>query len=304
MMYNSSMLDFIGNIINTVVTEPILNLLLILYKLLFSNLGLAVMVLAIIVRLLLVPLYRNQVVMQKKMVQLKPRLEKLKDKYKNDPQKMAQAQMQLYQEIGYNPLGCFVNLIPQIVVLWVIISVIRAVTANNFDGIYSFVQTNIFNGTLPTHLNTNFLGVDIAQNFKFILDNNGIASPQSAVFIIMAVLVGVLQYISTKMLQVSNKATVEESKGNPNSSKNKKKAEKNKANGEQPDQAELQSQIEQSLSTALPISAAFFTLSTPGILGVYWVAQSVALILQQFIIDPKQSKQFFKDIKFLKSKNE
>jgi YidC/Oxa1 family membrane protein insertase len=101
----------IGNILNTILTYPILNLMIVLYHVLFNNLGLAVIAIAVISRLVLIPLSKTQIEMSNKMAELKPELDKLQKRYKNNPQKLSQEQMKLYKKVGYNPLGCIWTLI-------------------------------------------------------------------------------------------------------------------------------------------------------------------------------------------------
>ena len=62
----------------------------------------------------MIPLVKKQTKMTKQMAMLKPELDKLQKKYGNDKEKLAQEQIKLYKRIGYNPLGCFVTFIPQI----------------------------------------------------------------------------------------------------------------------------------------------------------------------------------------------
>jgi YidC/Oxa1 family membrane protein insertase len=86
---------------------------------------LSISILTIVVRLLTVPLtLPSQRAMKKnakQMQELQPEIDKLKRKFKNDPQKLQQAQLELYQERGINPLssmtGCLWMLI-QLPIIW------------------------------------------------------------------------------------------------------------------------------------------------------------------------------------------
>lgn len=77
-----------------------------------GNWGLAIILLTLCLRILIFPVTRTQQVsMQRysqKMAILKPKLDKLKEKYKNNPQKFAQEQMALLKEHGARPplVGC------------------------------------------------------------------------------------------------------------------------------------------------------------------------------------------------------
>ena len=80
-----------------VLYNPILNISLSLYHILGDNLGFAIIIIAIIFRLILLPLVKNQTEMTRKMAALKPQLDELQKKYSNNKAKLAQEQMKLYQ---------------------------------------------------------------------------------------------------------------------------------------------------------------------------------------------------------------
>lgn len=67
--------------------------------------GIVILLLTILVKLLLYPLTYRMLYSQSKMGALKPRIETLKDKYKDDQQQQQVETMKLYREFGVNPLG-------------------------------------------------------------------------------------------------------------------------------------------------------------------------------------------------------
>ncbi len=72
-----------------------------------SNYGLVIFLLVIIIKLLLMPLSYRSFTSMAKMQFLKPELDKIKEKYKNDLQKAQIEQVAFYREFGINPLsGC------------------------------------------------------------------------------------------------------------------------------------------------------------------------------------------------------
>ena len=70
-----------------------------------GNMGVSILVLTLIVKLLLYPLTYKMLVSQSKMQVLKPEIEKLKAKNKDDAQAQQMETMKLYQEYGASPLG-------------------------------------------------------------------------------------------------------------------------------------------------------------------------------------------------------
>ncbi len=70
-----------------------------------GNMGIAILLLTIIVKLILYPLTFKMLKSQSKMQALKPRIEKLKEQHKDDSQAQQMATMKLYSEYGVSPLG-------------------------------------------------------------------------------------------------------------------------------------------------------------------------------------------------------
>lgn len=103
-------------------TTPIIQLLVFLYDNLGQNLGLAIIALTLIVRSLTVPLTIPTLKSAKKMQELKPHLDKLKQKHK-DKLKLQQAQLELYKQHGVNPMG---GCLPQIIQIVVLIALYQA----------------------------------------------------------------------------------------------------------------------------------------------------------------------------------
>lgn len=100
------------NFFNTIFVFPILNLLVSFYKLFLlfqipGAFGFAIIALTVLVRFVLHPFFKQQMDTAKKMQDIKPHLDKLSQKHKNDKQKLQQEQMNLYKQAGINPAaGC------------------------------------------------------------------------------------------------------------------------------------------------------------------------------------------------------
>ena len=90
------------------------------------NYGLVVVVFAFLIKLLLNPLTVKTFESTRKMQALAPEIQKLKEKYKNDPQKMSRAQMELYKNSGANPLGGCLPMLIQMPILVSVFSIFRS----------------------------------------------------------------------------------------------------------------------------------------------------------------------------------
>jgi YidC/Oxa1 family membrane protein insertase len=96
---------------------PLFNFL----HLLIPNYGFVIIVFSLIIKILVYPLSRKSFQSMKKMQLLQPKIAELKEKLKDDPQKMNKETMKLYQTYGINPAGgCFPLLLqmPIFIALW------------------------------------------------------------------------------------------------------------------------------------------------------------------------------------------
>ena len=90
----------------------------------FGNYGLAIILLTALVKLISYPFTRKAHTSMKKMQKLQPQLLELKEKYRDDPQKLNRATMRLYKENGVNPLGGCIPWLPQIPIFWALFALL------------------------------------------------------------------------------------------------------------------------------------------------------------------------------------
>ena len=70
-----------------------------------GNYGIAIIIVTVLMRIIIFPLTLKQEKSMKKMRDLQPEIEKIKEKYKDSPQEYQQKTAELYRESGVNPLG-------------------------------------------------------------------------------------------------------------------------------------------------------------------------------------------------------
>jgi YidC/Oxa1 family membrane protein insertase len=115
------------SLINTFFFDPFLNLLILLFTLFGGNMGFAIIGVTILFRLIVLPLNWKSLHSQRKMQQLKPHLDGLKDKHGNDKAALAQAQMDLYKEHGVSPVGGCLPMLLQLPFLFGVYAAMRFV---------------------------------------------------------------------------------------------------------------------------------------------------------------------------------
>jgi YidC/Oxa1 family membrane protein insertase len=87
----------------------------------YMNMGLAIILFALLVKMILYPLTKKSYRSMAAMKELQPKMQEIKEKFADDPQKQQEATMKLYKEEGVNPLGgCLPNLLqlPILITLW------------------------------------------------------------------------------------------------------------------------------------------------------------------------------------------
>jgi YidC/Oxa1 family membrane protein insertase len=142
------------------------------------NWGMVIIIFTIIIKLLLHPLSKSQMKSMKKMQKLQPLMQELKEKYKDDPQKMNQSIMNLYKEYGVNPAGGCLPLIVQLPIMYALYSVFRGAIELRQASFVGWI-TDLSVPDVIYRLPSRFLGV---QNISGI-----------------AVLMGITMFISQKM---------------------------------------------------------------------------------------------------------
>src|SRR4030042_6447864 len=186
---------------NTFILSPMVNVLIWIYNLIFHNFGLAIIIFTIVIRLITYPLTAQQLKSQQKMQELQgsKKWQEIQKKYKDDKEKLAQEQMNIYKEMGINPLGSCLPLIiqfPIMIGLYQSISLAMAAAPiqllNLSRSIYSFIPAAQL----------------IPLNSKFLWMNLGlpeISSPNALVIAgfavpIMTIIVVVTTFLQSKLM--------------------------------------------------------------------------------------------------------
>ncbi len=176
-----------GAIWDLIILSPMINIMVVLTRFLFNNLGLSIIVLTIVIRAVMYPLSRRQLQSSKKMQELQPKMAEIQKKYAKDRQKLAKEQMALYKEAGVSPTGCLLPMIIQMpvwIALYQSISRVLATTPEELLNLSRHIYTSwpIVFDQVP--LNSQFLWLDLGAPDKIIL---------------LPILVGATMWIQQKM---------------------------------------------------------------------------------------------------------
>jgi len=245
---------------NELIYQPLFNLLVFLYDIIpGQDIGVAIIVLTILVRLALYGVNTRAIKSQREMQELQPEIKEIQAKYKDDKEKQAQELMAAYQRHKVNPMsGCLPLLIqfPIIIALYNVF--LNGFKDESLGLLYPFIAN-------PGHLN----GV----SFGGIID-------LSVPSIYLALLAAVLQYYQTKsLMKVANS----------------KKEAKAAAEGVEKTAEEKAQEFTQALSknmiTVMPVMTFLFALNLPSGLALYWSVTTLFAIVQQYLIMRKRKKE-------------
>lgn len=261
-------LGFIGDIFNQIFLSPIINILVLIYRGLDSlaipgALGFSIVILTILIRLLVWPFMATQLKSAKKMADLKPHLDALKSKHKDDKQSFAKAQMELYKEHGVNPAG---GCLPTLIQFPIIIALYQAILAL-FDGPAGLEKVNAFiyipSWRLDHAPDLSFFGANLANK------PSEFSSVGYLILLVPLITAGFTFLQSRMMIPVPVKVYPKDSP----------KEVKEKGSTEDAMQA-----VQGQMVYMMPLMVGFFSWQFPIGLALYWNIFTLLGVWQQYLV--------------------
>jgi YidC/Oxa1 family membrane protein insertase len=179
----------------SIIVDPFTNVLFIIYKLVFGQFGIAIILFTILIRLVTHPLMVKQIKGSQAMqaMQNNKEWQDIQKKYKGDKEKLAQEQMRMYKELGINPLASCLPTIIQIPIIFGLYqSIVRALAPSPAQllilthGVWSFWGLDKL---IP--VNSKFLWMNLGQPERIYIAGIGIP--------LLAILVAITTYIQSKV---------------------------------------------------------------------------------------------------------
>lgn len=256
----------IGDIFNAIFLIPIINLLIAIYQGLQAlhvpgALGFAIVILTVAIRFLVWPLMTTQIKATKKMADLKPHLDELKQKHKDDKQALAQAQMALYREHGVNPAG---GCLPALIQIPIFIALYQAII-NIFPG------SNGNLGWINSILYSPFLHLNSFPDPTFFGLNLGVKpwdfTKHGPLLLSVPVMTAFLTFVQSKMMMPN---PIRHHKDEPpKETKEKEKME------------DTMGAVQSQMVYLMPVMIGYFAFQFPVGLAIYWNVYTILGIVQQ-----------------------
>ncbi|MCI5605178.1 MAG: YidC/Oxa1 family membrane protein insertase [Clostridia bacterium] len=269
---------------------------------LVANYGLAIILFTVIIKLILLPLNIKSQKAMKKQQKVQPIIAELQQKYANDQEKLQREMMKIYKENNISMTGgCLPMLIqmPILIGLYQVIQkplsyligvdwmqqevidkvyMLRDAMASSIGNLATATEemlantsqiqlsrwAELVNGASdPWVINFNFLGLDLANapsaafNYLMRLDFSNWSMIALLLIPILAVAASVL---SMKITQIQTGQN--QNKGNDSAA-----------------------QMSKSMNLMMPVMTAFFTITLPSGLGIYWIISSLVQVIQQVLLN-------------------
>ena len=257
-----------------------------------GNYGVAVILFALVVKLILLPFQLKSTKSMMRMSRMTPRLKELEKKFGNDQQRYQQEMNKLYKEEGVNPMsGCLWSLIPFPILIALYYAIREPITTMmgvatelmseggaiyeklvelgwSVEGLTSRQQAyvQIFQSKFITEhfadfqglsdklvaLKYNFLGLDLASVPQFSFWNWDSFDWNHIGLFLIPIIAGLMSWLSMKISNATNPSA----------------------------QTQANQQSNQMMTWMMPLMSVWFCFIMPGVMGIYWIAQSVFQIAQ------------------------
>lgn len=223
----------------------------------------AIVALTLIVRALLIPLYRRQLVSQRRMQLLQPELKEIQRRFKGDSMKIRMAQQELMRERGINVLAGCMPLLLQLPLLFIIYTVIQ----NGLTNQDPRAMLSVFGVQLVDLECTNVLPGGSLDPTRPCIDADvplfgNVAQAQAFLWVagfglsFLAIVSAILQLIQSRMMLPPADPTNDD----PNI------------------------RVQRQMMLFLPIISVVYGGFLPAGLFIYWIVATVFSIVQQYLI--------------------
>ena len=245
---------------NGLLVHPLMAISLLAYSFV-RDFGLAVILVTVLIRLAVYPLYVTQIRSQRTMQELAPVMSELKQKYGKDRQRFAEEQMKLYKERGVNPAAGCLPLVLQMPILFALYAALLQLGCGLGKGVgtdcpgLTYEEAQSIFGVLSFFPNPIPLDgvLDTTANWLPWI-TRGLQHPDP--LFILPVVAGAAQLVASVMAMPAKQVA----SSDPNQ------------------------RMFQSMAYTFPIMTVVLGATFPAGLTLYWIATTVFQIVQQYFV--------------------
>jgi YidC/Oxa1 family membrane protein insertase len=237
------------------------------YQLFQNNVVVAIILLTVVLRLLVIPLYRRQLVNTRQMQLIQPEVKQLQAKYKGDRVKQQAAVQEYYRQRGINPAGGCLPILLQFGLLIPMYSVIsQGLTNHDPSAMWHVFGINLFPGiTCPTSAVFDAAGhvINPCLNATVWGVNWGLPEPVTTGLYIAGFGISILAIMSSLIQLVASRMTLPAA---------------------DPKNDDPNMRIQRQMAYFLPLISILYGGILPAGLFIYWITATVIQIVQQYLI--------------------
>jgi YidC/Oxa1 family membrane protein insertase len=231
-----------------------------------GDIGIAIIVMTLVVRSALIPLFRRQIVSTKRMQLIQPELKELQKRYKGDRAGFSQAQMELYKERGVNPASGCLPILLQLPLLLIVYQVISQGLTNpdptamlTVFGV-QVVDVECVNGLGTASYDPYVPCIDTTVAW---LGNMDVSKPQVLFPLPLIGGFSILAFVAAALQFVQSRITMPPS---------------------DPAYQDQNSKMQRQLVLFLPLISILYGGFLPAGLFIYWIVTTIFGIVQQYLI--------------------
>ena len=244
-----------------------------IYNLVGQNYGLSIILFTILTKIILFPFYLTQVKSTEKLNKIAPQDKKIREKYKNDNQKMAEELNKLYKQNQINPVGGCLPALIQIPLILAMLYIVRQpltyIVQMPQEQITQYAQqllnkedvtkAEVSNNEILVSNKFNLIDMksfginfgDVPSNV-FSKDTDKKANPLDLLVPILTIVFSIIQ------IRQSQKSST---------------------------MTEEQIEMQKSMNIVMPLFSGMIAYTMPLALGIYWLLSSILQIVQQYGIN-------------------
>lgn len=270
-----------GNIFSIIFINPVINLLIIIYSGLLAlhipfAFGFSIIGLTLVIRLILSPLIVSQLKTSKKMQELTPHLNKLKEQHKNDQTRLQAETMKLYQQHGVNPLAGCLPLVIQLPLIAGFYSVLNEAVKTDQKQVISYINRALYPAFSHLQLHKlwdqNFFGLPLGHRPSELVSHVGF------LILLIPLLTAGLQLIQSKMMFAVSQEKLHDVEKDAKKTHNKDLVKEVKKDDDFATAFQTQSLY------IFPLMIGYLSWGFPVGLSLYWNTFTIFGILQQYQI--------------------
>ena len=237
------------------------------HQLFQGNVVVAIFMLTLVLRILVIPLYRRQLVSTRQMQLIQPEVKQLQAKYKGDRVKQQAAVQEYYRQRGINPAGGCLPIVLQFGLLIPMYSVIsQGLTNHDPSAMWHVFGINLFPGiTCPDAATFDAAGHVLNPCLNAVVwgINWGLPEPVTTGLTIAGFGISILAIVSSLIQLVASRMTLPAA---------------------DPKNDDPNSRVQRQMAYFLPLISILYGGILPAGLFIYWITATLIQIVQQYLI--------------------